>query len=88
MIDLGVGFGIPGIVLWLAYCWTLIVIGLRAFAQRGEIHGLMLTLVSCGFIGRMMIESIMRDHMLYLFLFISAALLAEMYAHRESPNIF
>jgi hypothetical protein len=84
MIDLGVGLGIPGVILWLAFCGSLIVIGFRAFAVRGEILGLVLMLITCGFIGRMMIESIMRDHMVLLFLFSAAALLAEMQSHREN----
>ena len=82
-IDLGVGLGVPAILLWFAFCWALIVIGYRAFALRDELLGLILVLVSCGFIGRMMIESIQRDHMLYLFLFISAGLLAEIAAGRD-----
>jgi hypothetical protein len=86
IIDLGVGLGIPGIVLWLAYCWTLVVAGFRAFASRGETLGLVLMLASCGFIGRMMIESIQRDHMLSLFLFVMSALLAEMHARQEAAG--
>lgn len=78
IIDLGVGLGVPGLLLWLGFCWTLVWFGYRAFAARHDLHGLILMLVSCGFIGRMALESIMRDHMVCLFLFIAAALLSEM----------
>ena len=84
IIDLGVGLGMPGILLWLAWCGTLIVLGFRAFSRRNDLFGLTLALISCGFVGRMMIESIMRDHMLYLFLFVSAALLAEMQSRQTA----
>lgn len=86
LIDLGVGLGVPGILLWLGYCWVLVVIGVRAFAARRDTLGLVLTLASCGFIGRMLIESIQRDHMLSLFLFIMSGLLAEMHARRDAAR--
>jgi O-antigen ligase len=85
IIDLGIRLGMPGILLWTAYCLALVVVGYRAFATRGDVLGLVLLLLSCGYMGRMMIESIQRDHMLYLFLFISAGLLAEIAAKRETP---
>jgi hypothetical protein len=82
VIDLGIRLGVPGILLWTAYCLSLVVIGYRAFTARGDLRGLVLLLLSCGHMARMMIESIQRDHMLYLFLFISAGLLAEISARR------
>ena len=84
IIDLGIRLGLPGIVLWFGYCLALVVTGLRAYSVRGELRGLVLLLVSCGFMGRMMIESIQRDHMLFLFLFITAGLLAEISARRDA----
>lgn len=77
-IDLGVGLGIPGILLWLLFCLSLIVTGLRRFMREQNTTGLVLALVVGGFVGRMLIESIQRDHLLHLFLFICGALLAEL----------
>lgn len=76
-IDLGLGLGIPGILLWLIFCGQLIRVGFQAFSHRREVLGLVLMLVTCGFIGRMLLESINKDHMLHIFLFTVAALLAE-----------
>lgn len=75
-IDLGVGLGVPGVLLWLSFCLSLIVIGLKAFVLRRDVAGLALMLVTCGFLGRMMLESVSKDHMLHIFLFTVAALLA------------
>lgn len=77
-IDLGVALGIPGIVLWLLFSTSLFVTGYRCFRYQQDVRGLMLMLMVCGFLGRMMNESIFRDHMLQLFLFVTGALLVEL----------
>ncbi|WP_174874767.1 O-antigen ligase family protein [Vogesella oryzae] len=77
-IDLGVGLGVPGILLWLLFCLSLMFTGLRRFVRGQNTTGLVLALVVGGFVGRMLIESIQRDHLLHLFLFIVGALLAEL----------
>lgn len=77
-IDLGLGLGVPGILLWLVFCFLLLQVGLRAFTRRHDVLGLVLMLVTGGFVGRMILESINKDHMLHIFLFTVAALLAEM----------
>ncbi|WP_337882394.1 O-antigen ligase family protein [Chromobacterium haemolyticum] len=77
-IDLGVGVGVVGIALWLAFCGVLIWTGYRAFRLRRDTLGLVLMLVTCGFLGRMLLESVNKDHMLHIFLFTAAALLAEL----------
>ncbi|WP_227105275.1 O-antigen ligase family protein [Chromobacterium rhizoryzae] len=77
-IDLGVGLGVIGVALWLAFCGVLIWTGYRAFRLRRDTLGLVLMLVTCGFLGRMLLESVNKDHMLHLFLFTAAALLAEL----------
>ncbi|WP_199052502.1 O-antigen ligase [Aquitalea sp. ASV15] len=81
-IDLGLALGIPGIVLWLLFCASLFVTGYRRFRYQQDVRGLMLMLMVCGFLGRMLNESIFRDHMLQLLLFVAGALLAEL-AHEN-----
>lgn len=83
-IDIGVGLGIPGVLLWLAFCVSLIAIGLKAFVLRREVAGVALMLVTCGFLGRMVLESVSKDHMLHIFLFTVAALLAHI--HQEQAG--
>ncbi|AXE29360.1 hypothetical protein DK842_05250 [Chromobacterium phragmitis] len=85
-IDLGLGLGVAGILLWVAFCGSLIFIGFQGFKQRRDVLGLVLMLITCGFLGRMMLESVFRDHMLHIFLFTSAALLAEMSRRREEGD--
>lgn len=74
-IDLGVGTGIPGLLLWAALMLALIVVGLRRYFRSGDSLGLVLAFVAGGFSGRMVLDSINRDHMLMLFLLLVGLLL-------------
>ncbi|WP_082696061.1 O-antigen ligase family protein [Aquitalea pelogenes] len=85
-IDLGLALGVPGIVLWLLFCASLFVTGYRRFRYQQDVRGLMLMLMVCGFLGRMLNESIFRDHMLQLLLFVAGALLAEMIAMAKTDQ--
>jgi O-antigen ligase len=85
-IDMGVGLGVPGVLLWVSFCLSLIVIGLKVFVLRREVAGLVLMLVTCGFLGRMVLESVSKDHMLHIFLFTVAALLAHIHQGRTGKS--
>lgn len=70
-IDLLVGIGIPGMMLWLAFLASLLVLAARGFAVG---WGYPLFFVVVDFSARMVVDSNVRDHMLQMFLFIVAAL--------------
>lgn len=74
-IDLGIGAGIPAVVLWLLFMGSLMVTGgVRYFCDQNP-HGLWLLFLASGFIGRMVVDSVNRDHMLQMFLFLAGYLL-------------
>lgn len=75
MIDFAVGAGIPGVVLWLGFVFTLIGFGGVAYFRYGAAAGLVLVFLTSGFFGRSLLDSSMRDHMLEQFLFVAAFLL-------------
>ena len=74
-IDLLAGAGIPAVLLWLAFIGTLITTGWRAFSRLQSPDGLLLILLTAGYTGRMLIESVSRDHMLQIFFFLTGVLL-------------
>lgn len=74
-IDLGVGGGIPGLLLWAAFLGSLAWHGWRAFRDRADRHGLLLALVCAGHAFRMLVDSVNRDHMLQMFMFFAGLLL-------------
>ncbi|MCW3480057.1 O-antigen ligase family protein [Neisseriaceae bacterium JH1-16] len=85
-IDLGVGLGWLGIALWLFFCGAMIYRGLVAFFRYGQIRGLILGLLCTGFLGRMVLDSVNKDHMLHMFLFIVGALQAELGGVKEKEE--
>jgi O-antigen ligase len=74
-IDLLSGGGIPAVALWLIFVATMVVLGWRSYARQRSPLGLLLILLVSGFTGRMLIESVSRDHMLQIFFFLIGALL-------------
>jgi hypothetical protein len=76
MIDWTLGVGIPGLLLWLAFVWLLIRRGLHAWIREGYPSGLVLLFVVSGFVGRSLLDSNMRDHMMEMFMMLLGILLA------------
>jgi len=74
-IDLGIGGGLPAVVLWLLFMSSLMVTGGVRYFRDQNPHGLWLLFLATGFIGRMLVDSVNRDHMLQMFLFLVGYLL-------------
>ncbi len=74
IIDLGVGAGIPGVVLWLAFLGTLLRLGYRGVRGSDNFPALLLLFLTTGYSFRMLVDSTIRDHMLQMFLFLAAFL--------------
>lgn len=74
-IDLGVGGGIPGLVLWAAFLGSMIWLGWQTFRNDDNPYGLLLVLLSAGHGFRMILDSVNRDHMLQMFMFLAGLLL-------------
>lgn len=76
LIDWTVGVGIPGLLLWLGFLAWLAGVGVRRYFVRKDPAGLVLTFVVGGFFGRMLLDSINRDHMLMVFFLVLAILVS------------
>lgn len=70
ILDLAIGAGIPGALLWLGCLGGLFYAGWRRFAVSGNYPSLLLMFLIADFGSRMFIDSIIRDHMLQQFLFL------------------
>ena len=86
MMDMAIGAGIPGLLLWLAWGTCMIAYGLRLYLRERQSAGLMLAFVVSGFFARSVLDSNVRDHMLEHFMFLSAYLLAWAYAARSTAS--
>jgi O-antigen ligase len=76
LIDWTVGLGIPGLCLGVGFLSWAAWVGVRRYFSGADPAGLILTFVVGGFFGRMMLDSINRDHMLMVFFLILAILIA------------
>lgn len=74
IIDLGVGTGVPGVVLWLAFLGALWLLGYRGMRESHGFPALTLLFLTTGYSYRMLVDSTIRDHMLQMFLFLAAFL--------------
>lgn len=76
LLDLAVATGIPGVLFWLGFLASLASIGFRAFRQGAIMEGLVLLFLVTGYFGRSVVDSVIRDHFLQVFMFLSGCFLA------------
>lgn len=74
-IDLGIGGGIPALLLMAGFLGSLLVSGALRYFRCAEPHALWLLLLTSGYAGRMVVDSVNRDHMLQIFMFLGFYLL-------------
>lgn len=75
-VDLGIGLGLPGVLLWLSLSVGLISVGAFSYLRNKNALGLVLFFIVAGFNGRMMLDSVNKDHMLVVFMFLVGLLAA------------
>lgn len=78
LIDLGVGTGIPGMLLWLGFIGSLMSAAWKRYSEHKSYSALVLLFIVAGFFSRMLVDSISRDHMLQQFLFLVGLLVLAM----------
>jgi len=74
MLDMAIGAGLPGAGLFLAFMISIMVISLRTFIKNRDFYALLLSLIIICFSARMVFDSVLRDHLLEMFLFITGVL--------------
>lgn len=75
-IDLAIGAGVPGVLLWLGWMAAWFRFGLMRYFRHASFAGLALALLIFEFNARMVLDSISRDHSLQQFLFLAGLLTA------------
>lgn len=76
IIDLGIGTGFIGMGLWVVFLVSLMYYGFRSFKKDESYFGMILLFIVSGFFFRMIVDSVIRDHMLEQFMFLVGLLLA------------
>lgn len=70
-LDLAIGIGIPGVLLWLAFMGSLLRLAYRGHGENPNMFALLLFILVVDFNLRMLVDSINRDHSLQQFLFLA-----------------
>ncbi len=73
-IDMAIGTGVPGVLLWASFLGSLLFIGFKAQKKGRNFAALLMLLLIVKFGFRMMVDSIIRDHMLQQFMFVIGVL--------------
>lgn len=74
LLDIAIGTGVPGVVLWIAFLGSLAWFGLRRFLVIETYAGLALLFVTLDFSTRMLLDSVTKDHMLQQFMLVAGLL--------------
>ncbi|TAM46983.1 MAG: O-antigen ligase domain-containing protein [Gammaproteobacteria bacterium] len=74
LIDMALGTGIPGVLLWGAFLASIGYVAGKAYVRARSYSALLLVLLVTSYSVRMVLDSIIRDHMLQMFLFLAAFL--------------
>lgn len=86
-IDLGVGTGIIGVVLWTFLIILIVTIGLKEFFSQNSYFGLLVAVLATSFYFRMFVDSINKDHMLQQFVFLTTLYLTLMLKEKGSKQV-
>jgi len=70
LLDLAIGTGVPGIILWLGFLASLGYLAWKQYRHTRSFAALLLLLLLLDFGARMFLDSIIRDHMLQQFMFL------------------
>lgn len=84
LLDLAIGVGVPGALLWLGFIVSLMLFAWKRYRSTKSYAAFLLVLVLLDYGVRMLVDSVIRDHMLQQFMFL-AGLTAVMMA-AESPE--
>lgn len=85
-IDLLVSGGFPALILWLGFVATFVFSVIKTYRHSHSPYALFIFFLLMGFNGRMLLDSVWRDHYLQLHFFIIAALWGILLA-RDRSNI-
>lgn len=74
ILELALGVGVPGLLLWFGFLGALLRLGWRTFFRNHHPVGLILLFIVTGVFGRSLVDGNLRDHMMEQFLFLCGVL--------------
>ena len=86
VLDLTIGTGIIGFILWSAIMFLIMYVGFKAFLNYRSYYGLLAFFLTTSFYFRMFLDSINKDHMLQQFVFFVSLALFMMQRDLNAKN--
>jgi hypothetical protein len=74
IVDFTIGTGLLGLLLWVLFIGYLMLSSIEKFRNKESYYGLLLFFITADFTLRSLLDSIIRDHMLQMFMFFAGLL--------------
>lgn len=74
ILDFAIATGVPGAILWLCFMASLAWLGFKAFRDGLIMPGLLMVFIVTGYFGRTLVDSVIRDHFVQVFMFLAGVL--------------
>ena len=87
ILDLTLGVGVPGLLLWSLFIYTASSNSFRKFKESFNYFSLLSLFLIMGFYGRSVVDSNMRDHMFLQFMLILGISLAHMFSVKKDESL-
>jgi len=87
IIDLTLGIGIPGVLLWITFIFYLFRASIFYFKNQYNIFAILLFFNITGFFVRSIVDSNMRDHMFLMFMLIIGVILGYLVKEKKENYI-
>jgi hypothetical protein len=86
LLDLTIGAGYPGLIIWLILGFYLCYLSIVNFFKHKNVFALILFFNVSVFYSRSLVDSVIRDHMFVTFMFINGFAIAIMYKDKLLPS--
>ena len=87
IVDLAVGAGLPGFLLWMLFIVSVMYRSMKEFWTQESYCGLLLLFIAAHFTLRSIVDSVIRDHMLEMFMFFVGLLYVLMLKSSHNPKV-
>ena len=86
ILDLALGVGVPGVLLWSFFGYTVSRKSLKEVKKSFNYYAILSLFLIMGFYGRSVFDSNMRDHMFLQFMLLLGVVLVYMFSNKESES--
>jgi O-antigen ligase len=87
ILSLTIGIGIPGLMLWLVFVYTVVKVSIKNFKESYNYFSIMTLFIIMGMFSRSFVDTNMRDHVFLQYMIILGISLFFMIKGKSSAHI-